>query len=350
VEFRQLAAVEACLALWVARAPEQEPLADNARRAERRLSRSVLRRASDLDTRLSNWPLWLMSGLYWLGIGDVDEAVRVLAGGCVPFGPLGAPAVAPAAGSCEATWAPRPDASRNGHVRGARDQSAQIATDAVAVLHDFWHGGFGHLWERQRPILAAHFRGVEEQLSRDPGATLAFLSPRALHDRHGDCVSFLGEADEVAPAAGDCAFDCDDLQAIDVIPSFWLRRRVVFATAPGRVGLCVGPSRDGDLRMADDRLVDALAVLGDRHRLEIIRLCTAQPRSTQELALLLHLTQAPVSRHLHELKRHGLVVARRCGRFVLYQTVPEEVAFVSRRLRRLTTDVAVGEVRARPSL
>src|SRR3954468_17468632 len=49
IRLRLSSAVECCLALWVARAPEREPLAANARQLEARLPTRVARDAAKLD-------------------------------------------------------------------------------------------------------------------------------------------------------------------------------------------------------------------------------------------------------------------------------------------------------------
>jgi DNA-binding transcriptional ArsR family regulator len=68
-----------------------------------------------------------------------------------------------------------------------------------------------------------------------------------------------------------------------------------------------------------------LRALADATRLEILRLIAARPRSTQELASLVGMTEAGASRSLRLLSEAGLLTSRRQGRYLLYQLVPERL-------------------------
>jgi DNA-binding transcriptional ArsR family regulator len=63
--------------------------------------------------------------------------------------------------------------------------------------------------------------------------------------------------------------------------------------------------------------------LGDPTRLGILRLIAAQPRSTQELAPLIALTEAGTSRHLRLLAGVGILTTRREGYYVVYSIAPD---------------------------
>jgi DNA-binding transcriptional ArsR family regulator len=69
---------------------------------------------------------------------------------------------------------------------------------------------------------------------------------------------------------------------------------------------------------APGELVSALRALAEPTRLRALRLIAARPRSTEELAPLVGLTEAGLSKHLRALSDAGLVVARRDGYYVLY--------------------------------
>ena len=57
----------------------------------------------------------------------------------------------------------------------------------------------------------------------------------------------------------------------------------------------------------------------------MLRLIAARPRSAQELAALVGMTEAGVSRCLRLLGEAGLLVKRRHGRYLLYEMVPERL-------------------------
>ncbi len=70
--------------------------------------------------------------------------------------------------------------------------------------------------------------------------------------------------------------------------------------------------------MTDTRLLQVLRALGDDTRLRALRLIAKQPRSTQELAALVAISEAGLSKHLKALADAGLVTTRREGYYVLY--------------------------------
>jgi len=51
-----------------------------------------------------------------------------------------------------------------------------------------------------------------------------------------------------------------------------------------------------------------------------------RPRSTEELAPLLHLSPAALSKHLRTLARAGLLASQREGYYVLYTVNPDRLA------------------------
>lgn len=76
--------------------------------------------------------------------------------------------------------------------------------------------------------------------------------------------------------------------------------------------------------------------LGSPHRLELLELLAQTQRSVEELAVLSGLTVANGSQHLQQLRRSGLVEARRDGKRVLYRLADAEVLALLSALRRIT--------------
>ena len=60
----------------------------------------------------------------------------------------------------------------------------------------------------------------------------------------------------------------------------------------------------------------------DPTRLQILRLVAEQPRSTEELAPLVGLSESGLSKHLSALTDAGLLSTRRQGWYVLYRLEP----------------------------
>jgi rhodanese-related sulfurtransferase/predicted transcriptional regulator len=76
--------------------------------------------------------------------------------------------------------------------------------------------------------------------------------------------------------------------------------------------------------------------LGSAHRLELLELLAQTERSVEELADLIGLTIANASQHLQQLRRFGLVEARRDGKRVIYRLADPEVVLLLGVLARVT--------------
>jgi rhodanese-related sulfurtransferase/DNA-binding HxlR family transcriptional regulator len=76
--------------------------------------------------------------------------------------------------------------------------------------------------------------------------------------------------------------------------------------------------------------------LGSAHRLELLELLAQTARSVEELAGLSGLSVANASQHLQQLRRSGLVEARRDGKRVLYKLSDGDVVALLGALRRIT--------------
>lgn len=72
--------------------------------------------------------------------------------------------------------------------------------------------------------------------------------------------------------------------------------------------------------------------LGHPHRLEILEHLAQGERGVEALAARLGLSVANASQHLQQLKRAGLVAARREGKFILYRLADESVLGLMRTL------------------
>jgi DNA-binding transcriptional ArsR family regulator len=85
-------------------------------------------------------------------------------------------------------------------------------------------------------------------------------------------------------------------------------------------------AREARPRIPPARLVGMLRALADDTRLRALRLIAERPRSTQELAPLVGVSEAALSKHLRVLADAGLLERRREGYYVLYRLLPGQVA------------------------
>jgi rhodanese-related sulfurtransferase/predicted transcriptional regulator len=78
-------------------------------------------------------------------------------------------------------------------------------------------------------------------------------------------------------------------------------------------------------RAVFEQLAAVARTLGSARRLEILELLAQTARSVEQLAELCNLTVANASQHLQQLRRFGLVEARREGKRVIYRLADPEV-------------------------
>jgi len=95
-------------------------------------------------------------------------------------------------------------------------------------------------------------------------------------------------------------------------------------------------SSENPKRAIFDQFATVARTLGSAHRLELLELLAQTARSVEDLAELSGLTIANASQHLQQLRRSGLVEARRDGKRVIYTLADSEVLALLRSLRRVT--------------
>jgi DNA-binding transcriptional ArsR family regulator len=86
---------------------------------------------------------------------------------------------------------------------------------------------------------------------------------------------------------------------------------------------------EGRSKLPSDEVIHVLRALADETRLRALKLIAAGDRSTQELAPLIGISEAGLSKHLGLLARAGLVERRRQGYYVLYTLASERIATLS---------------------
>lgn len=78
-------------------------------------------------------------------------------------------------------------------------------------------------------------------------------------------------------------------------------------------------------KLPPEELLRLLRALADPVRLEMLRLIASRPRSTQELAGIVGMTDAGASRNLRILADAGLLTTQRHGRYLLYALIRERL-------------------------
>lgn len=205
---------------------------------------------------------------------------------------------------------------------------AERFTDMVGA---YWDEGFAEEWERIEPQLADAVSEAGVRIAVD--GLYDFLRGLSLQLR-------------VDPKREEFGIDVPHRHRVEVteerplllVPSVYVWPHVhvncddpwplsVIYTAPFMAEASRLPLPSGEL-------VGVLRALSDQTRLRALKLIAERPRSTQELAPLVGISEAGLSKHLRQLADAGLVSSRRDGYYVLYSLVPERIEPLSDALRR----------------
>ncbi|MER6951708.1 DUF5937 family protein [Nonomuraea sp. NPDC000554] len=93
--------------------------------------------------------------------------------------------------------------------------------------------------------------------------------------------------------------------------------------------------QDGQAPIPPERLLKLLRSAGDSTRLQILQLLAQRPRSTREIAGLIGLTEAAISKHLKLLQDAGWVTPERQSYYVYYRLVRASLTDLSRGLEQM---------------
>jgi len=199
------------------------------------------------------------------------------------------------------------------------DDPAAVQARVVAMLAAYWEQSFAEEWARLEPLLAEE---VERARGLDPIGLLGAV--RAEHQVDPD------ERLLVRWSLHEHDVEVEATNPLRLIPSVYVWPHVrVNCDAPWPLAVLYPPAsmRVGlaGTRPPDD-LVHALRAAGDATRLRILQLVGEQPRSTEELAPLVGLSESGLSKHLRALTDAGLLSTRREGYYVLYRLERERLS------------------------
>ncbi|GAB7035800.1 DUF5937 family protein [Streptomyces sp. NPDC021749] len=193
----------------------------------------------------------------------------------------------------------------------------------LAMLERYWQEAFEDEWARLEPELAAGVSEAGHQIAeRGLYGMLRGLWPEVRSDARAE--TFWLER----PHDHDIAIGPEDRLVLAPSAYVWPHVRVN-CDVPWPLGLVFPLSsitREARPRIPPARLVGTLRALADDTRLRALRLIAERPRSTQELAPLVGVSEAALSKHLRVLADAGLLERRREGYYVLYRLVPDQVA------------------------
>jgi DNA-binding transcriptional ArsR family regulator len=220
----------------------------------------------------------------------------------------------------------------------ARRAAALLFEDPAALLERFarlleayWEAAFAVEWRRIEPKLAAGIASAGRKIARD--GVYAFLVQ-------------LAPALRVDPAAATFGLDIPHDHRVRLgvanplllIPSAYVWPHVrVNCDGPWPLVLVYrAPFVVESLRPRPaPELERSLRALAAPTRIRILRLIAERPRSTQEIASLVGVSEAAASKSLRLLASAGLLRSRREGYYVVYSLASDELAELARELRDL---------------
>jgi DNA-binding transcriptional ArsR family regulator len=201
------------------------------------------------------------------------------------------------------------------------DDPAVAQSRVVDMLAQYWEQSFAEEWERLEPILEEE---VERASGHDPIELLGEVRAEHMVDVEKRLIvrrSMHHHEVAVEPA-----------NPLRLIPSVYVWPHVrVNCDAPWPLAVLYPPAtmRNG-LRgtRPPEPLVQTLRAAADPTRLRILQLVGEQPRSTEELAPLVGLSESGLSKHLRALTDAGLLTTKRQGWYVLYHLDRERLALL----------------------
>ena len=210
------------------------------------------------------------------------------------------------------------------------DEPAELVGEFVGTVRAYWDAAFDAEWARLEPRLA-------EAVS-DAGREIAAEGVYAL-------IGQLSRQLRVDPVREEFGKDIPHDHRVEVteqsplvlVPSVYVWPHVwLNCDPPWPLGVVYpAPFIAADARpgIPSQELVGVLKAVGDTTRLRALRLIAERSRSTQELAPLVGISEAGLSKHLRVLANAGLVTTRREGYYVLYSLVDDQISALTPALR-----------------
>jgi DNA-binding transcriptional ArsR family regulator len=206
-----------------------------------------------------------------------------------------------------------------------------LAQRFADLVRAYWDAAFGEEWERIEPQLANTVAESGRRIAADGFYAFAAGLSRQLRidERHEEFGIDLPHDHRVRVTPD---------RPFLLIPSVYVWPHVqVNCDDPWPLSMIYPApflAENAHPPLPSTELVQLLRSLGDHTRLRALKLIAERPRSTQELAPLVGISEAGLSKHLRQLTDAGLLESRREGYYVLYSLVPERIEPLSESVRR----------------
>ena len=217
---------------------------------------------------------------------------------------------------------------------GADEQAASLIFESprellgrfAALLEAYWEAAFEEEWASLEPRLAETVAEAGRRIVADGVyAYLTGLSPQLLIDP--------GKREIRRDLPHEHTVEVGPRSELVLVPSAFVWPHVRVNCDPPWPPAIVYPAPfaldSAKSRLPSEDVVHVLRALADETRLRALKLIAAGDRSTQELAPLIGISEAGLSKHLRLLARAGLVRGRREGYYVLYSLEAERISTLS---------------------
>ena len=208
-------------------------------------------------------------------------------------------------------------------IEDALERPDELLRRVATFLADYWDEAFGEEWTRIAYVVDRAAEKTAKLVHSDGLAGVMQTLAPAVETNIETGTALLRRNCRM-----NATITADDPLALQV--SYYLWPHVWVSTDPvWPIVIAIPttpPGLPSQIKRPENELVAALRALGDVTRLNLLRLVSESPRSTKELAQLLHMSEPGVSRHLTTLARAGLVRTRREGYYVLYEVDTEALA------------------------
>ncbi|WP_081956566.1 metalloregulator ArsR/SmtB family transcription factor [Paenibacillus sp. FSL R5-0912] len=191
----------------------------------------------------------------------------------------------------------------------------EVRTQLFTTLETYERDYFRKEWEYVQPWIHTAAAEFQDLVSRSAERALNSLHPRLL----------AAEGTITAQKAVTYHFEYEQLQLIYVLPSTfifphllidWTGDRLVLPLAVDIPGLSFSEAPPADL-------LRQFKGLGDATRLRILKLLWQAPHCTKQLAPIMGISEAAVSKQLKLLSEAGLVSSQRKGNYLFYSSYKE---------------------------
>ena len=227
------------------------------------------------------------------------------------------------------------------------ERPRSFIAEFATFIERYFEQVFAKEWERIEPLLADSIAVAGEHIAGDGFYdALSQLNPRLRGDAAGRQLVIEKWFEHEYEPPGD---------ELTLVPSVyvWPNLAVLLEEGPWPKSIIYPApflAQRRIARMPPDQLVRLLRALGDGTRLRTLQLIAQRPRSTQELAPLVGISEATLSRHLRVLTEAGVLARSREGRFVLYRLEADAVARLEPGLRSFLGPSADGRPRERAAV